>query len=133
VLTRDGFHEVAAAWCASESAEVFEVESASGATVRGTSEHLFWTEFGWTRIDALRPGHRLTMSDGTESHIVSVRPTGTACVYDLTVEGAHEFFANGVLVHNCADALRYGCHTHFFSKRRGGSRLEAGSHEARGG
>jgi hypothetical protein len=30
-------------------------------------------------------------------------------VYDLTVEDAHEFFANGILVHNCIDALRYGC------------------------
>ena len=28
-------------------------------------------------------------------------------VYDLTVEGQHEFFADGVLVHNCIDALRY--------------------------
>jgi hypothetical protein len=28
-------------------------------------------------------------------------------VYDLTVEGEHEFFANGILVHNCIDALRY--------------------------
>ena len=28
-------------------------------------------------------------------------------VYDLTVEDAHEFFANGVLVHNCIDATRY--------------------------
>jgi phage terminase large subunit len=28
-------------------------------------------------------------------------------VYDLTVEGEHEFFANGVLVSNCIDALRY--------------------------
>ena len=27
-------------------------------------------------------------------------------VYDLTIEGAHEFFAENVLVHNC-DALRY--------------------------
>jgi hypothetical protein len=27
-------------------------------------------------------------------------------VYNLTVDGAHEFYANGVLVHNC-DALRY--------------------------
>ena len=26
-------------------------------------------------------------------------------MYDLTVEGEHEFFANGLLVHNC---LRYG-------------------------
>ena len=30
-------------------------------------------------------------------------------VYDLTVEEHHEFFANGVLVLNCLDALRYSC------------------------
>ena len=28
-------------------------------------------------------------------------------VYDIEVEEAHEFFANGVLVHNCIDATRY--------------------------
>lgn len=28
-------------------------------------------------------------------------------VYDLTVEGEHEYFVNGVLVHNCMDAIRY--------------------------
>lgn len=28
-------------------------------------------------------------------------------VYDLTVQDQHEFFANGVLVHNCVDAIRY--------------------------
>jgi hypothetical protein len=28
-------------------------------------------------------------------------------VYNLEVEDTHEFFANGVLVHNCLDALRY--------------------------
>jgi hypothetical protein len=28
-------------------------------------------------------------------------------VYNLEVETDHEFFANGVLVHNCGDALRY--------------------------
>lgn len=28
-------------------------------------------------------------------------------VYDLTIEGEHEYFANGVLVHNCIDAARY--------------------------
>lgn len=28
-------------------------------------------------------------------------------VYDIEVEEAHEFFANGVLVHNCIDAIRY--------------------------
>ncbi|NDB84971.1 MAG: hypothetical protein EB127_20055 [Alphaproteobacteria bacterium] len=29
-------------------------------------------------------------------------------VYDLTVEDVHEYFANGVLVHNCMDSIRYG-------------------------
>jgi hypothetical protein len=28
-------------------------------------------------------------------------------VYDLTVDECHEFFVNGILVHNCIDALRY--------------------------
>ena len=29
-------------------------------------------------------------------------------VYDLMIANQHEYFANGVLVHNCIDALRYG-------------------------
>ena len=28
-------------------------------------------------------------------------------VYDIMVEDCHEYFANGILVHNCIDALRY--------------------------
>lgn len=28
-------------------------------------------------------------------------------VYDLTVEDAHAFYANGILVSNCHDALQY--------------------------
>ena len=34
-------------------------------------------------------------------HVVRVVPAGRATVYNLTVEGEHEFFANGVLTHNC--------------------------------
>ena len=30
-------------------------------------------------------------------------------VYDLTVAHEHVFFAEGVLVHNCADAMQYLC------------------------
>ena len=39
-------------------------------------------------------------------HVTSLESVG-ARVYDLTIEGQHEFFANGVLVHNCIDAIRY--------------------------
>jgi phage terminase large subunit len=47
----------------------------------------------------LVPGRVLTVTE----HGVSER------VYDLTVEEHHEFFANGVLVLNCIDSLRYAC------------------------
>ena len=32
-----------------------------------------------------------------------------ADVYNLTVDEEHEYFANGFLVHNCYDAIAYGC------------------------
>lgn len=41
--------------------------------------------------------------------VATIRNTGyLAPVYNLTVANTHEFFANGILVHNCMDALRYG-------------------------
>lgn len=41
-------------------------------------------------------------------HVVTVvKNENRSAVYDLTVEGAHEFFANGVLVHNSMDCARY--------------------------
>jgi len=38
---------------------------------------------------------------------VVVSPSYQARVYDLMVDEQHEYFANGVLVHNCIDPLRY--------------------------
>ena len=40
--------------------------------------------------------------------VLTVTEAGTADkVYDITVEDQHEFFADGILVLNCIDALRY--------------------------
>jgi intein/homing endonuclease len=38
-------------------------------------------------------------------------------VYDLTVEDEHEYFANGILVHNCMDAVRYAVYTKYSKKK----------------
>ena len=38
--------------------------------------------------------------------VTGTRPAGTQTVYNLSVEGVHEYFANGLLVSNC-DTLRY--------------------------
>jgi hypothetical protein len=47
-------------------------------------------------------------------HVVRVCDAGRGTVYNLTVAGPHEYFANGILVSNC-DALRY-----IISQVRGG-------------
>lgn len=40
--------------------------------------------------------------------VLDISPAGILPeVWDLTVEGEHEFFANGILVHNCIDGIRY--------------------------
>jgi hypothetical protein len=59
------------------------------------------------------------VTDTQGAHVVPVRvervsnTRRTAPVYDITVAGVHEFFANGVLVHNCMDSLRYALHSYF--------------------
>ena len=63
-------------------------------------------------------------------HSIVINEERNEDVYDLLVDGQHEYFANGILVHNCLDALRYCVWTKFgqragygtysisFSKRR---------------
>jgi hypothetical protein len=46
-------------------------------------------------------------------HVLAVRPSEPADVYDLTVEEDHEFYANGVVVSNCMDAMRYALVSRF--------------------
>jgi hypothetical protein len=36
-------------------------------------------------------------------------------VYDLMIDDCHEYFANGILVHNCIDSIRYYFQTNTFS------------------
>lgn len=49
--------------------------------------------------------------------VLGVRRVGRSAVYNLTVDGAHTYFANGVLVSNC-DAIRYACMDVFGFERR---------------
>ena len=58
-----------------------------------------------------RSGSTSTVSNGAAPVYVvsSFEPLpGKQPVYNLTVDGEHEYYANGVLVSNC-DAVRYAC------------------------
>jgi len=57
---------------------------------------------GQTATPLQARGDSAATSTRTISTIGVAKPSGTSDVYDLTVEGEHEFFAAGVLVHNCS-------------------------------
>jgi intein/homing endonuclease len=80
----------------------------NGIILRCTDSHRLKTTNGWKRIDELEVGDVIYVHNGGESIVdVTRSPVLSERVYDLHVEGVHEYFANGVLVHNCIDAIRY--------------------------
>jgi hypothetical protein len=50
--------------------------------------------------------------DSVVDHVVDVIDGGKADVYNIVVDEAHHYFANGILVSNC-DAIRYGIYSYY--------------------
>ena len=111
VLTRKGFKKVTHAWCNGEK-DCIELTMDNGNHIVCTPDHRFITAQD-EEIEAkdITPATDLlcyvTMRDESAffsiAHIKHIKSgIGKQKVYDIEVEDAHEFFANGVLVHNCS-------------------------------
>lgn len=79
--------------------------------ISSTPDHKFKTKSGWKELQYLTTYDILYIYDG---RVFEARPIGFKILeiserqtYDIEVEDMHEFFANGILVHNCMDATRY--------------------------
>lgn len=101
VMTRAGFKTVTATRSAGVKF-VLRIVAEFG-EVRCTADHRVWVEGrGWVFAGSIRPGDIVTtMSAARRARVLFVEPDGSSPTYDLTVDGAHEFFAGGILVHNC--------------------------------
>lgn len=113
VLTRDGFHRVAWSGVTGRNMKVYTVTTATGRTLTGTDNHKIFVDKGFHPLRSLRRNqlliteHNDTITNGGDL-VTSIAYAGYATeVYDLTIETKHEFFANGILVHNCIDSVRY--------------------------
>ena len=118
VWTRKGLRRVVNSGLTRLNAETLSVTMSNGATLRGTPDHPVFvpSRDAFVNLGELRPGYDVAVdseSTGTVrpslavAHVERVIASEKSAVYDLTVEGEPEFFANGVLVHNCSDALGY--------------------------
>lgn len=77
--------------------------------VEGTANHPVGTKDGWVNIEQIKPSDAVFALSEKEQSIVlksakvitTIDTRNLKSVYNLTVDGAHCFFANGLLVHNC--------------------------------
>lgn len=84
--------------------QTFQLVTQSGKTIKASQNHPFLKhETGrWTPLEELRIGDRIA----TYTHVlqweavVSIDPLSVEDVYDATVDGVHNFVANGIVVHN---------------------------------
>lgn len=116
VLTRRGFRKVVAALNKGVK-EVTEKEfTICGKTIKfvATDNHKFYANGKWKKYEALTKRDRLcvlsSISEISYQEISDTELLGKSeqLVYDLSVEGCHEYFANGVLVHNCDPTVCVG-------------------------
>lgn len=76
-------------------------------TTQLTPDHKVWTANGWVEAQNLTTRDTVLTNTG-HIPILNIEPAGRAHTYDLTVNGdLHEFFAGGILVHNCDEAAAW--------------------------
>lgn len=111
VLTRKGFKKVTHSWCSGEK-DCISV-NVEGSEIVCTPDHRFIDAFN-NEIEVQDLTEEITLLKAVKfrKNKYQLRPAhltaktssvvGRYTVYDIEVEDCHEFFANGVLVHNCA-------------------------------
>ena len=87
---------------------VFELKTASGKVIKASANHPFLRTDAWVPLERLRIGEKIaihrkgstTNPDVYWDEIAYITELGKEDVYDLTIEGTHNFVANGIIVHN---------------------------------
>jgi len=132
VWTRDSWQSVIWAGQTGITQETWTLTTTDGRRLTGTSRHPVAQANGFTWLSFLRVGDDL-LCDQTSpivtasSGVIAISPRSLVPrrvqaidvaqhaqpvpVYNLTVNQRPEFVANGILVHNCADAWRYGANS----------------------
>ncbi len=102
VFTREGYRSVEVMQMTNAEAEVYQLLTVKGKELIGTGDHPIYCNGEWKPLAELKSGQNLY----TDTVLAVYKFPHRQAVYNLTVADTHEYFANGILVHNC-DAMRY--------------------------
>ncbi len=76
---------------------------ASGRELLVTHPHIVSAEKGWVPACTLRAGDRLSSFEGFDTITDISKVEGTVTVHEIETSPVHNFFANGLLVHNTTE------------------------------
>lgn len=112
-LTQNAFRSCASVISAKRSSTVSRAVQLTGSAATTANQngdaHLDWMTSNSHAPNAASSSPRTSTKSSSHVHVVAVSSSGRSVpVYCLTVDEHHEFFANGVLVANCIDSIRYG-------------------------
>lgn len=100
-------------WVNTGIKDVLKITTLSGKVIRCSGDHLLLTSSGWKKAEELLPQEdRLATFDyesieeapcahQSYTEVSSVEFDGQEDMYDITVEGVHNFLANELVAHNC--------------------------------
>lgn len=112
VLTREGFRKVTFSGITGKNVLVKDY-TIGDIKITCTPDHLFFVqEAGFIEIDRIKRNKTFVRWNNSEyksfkTNVIKSNERVMDFVYDITVEDQHEFFANGILVHNCSDTMDY--------------------------
>ncbi|HXA60443.1 MAG TPA: replicative DNA helicase, partial [Streptosporangiaceae bacterium] len=113
---------------------VLRLTTVAGRTITTTPSHPFLTRRGWLPLEDFKPGEEIAVPAALKTgsgvcwdEMASIVDAGIEQVYDLTVDGTHNFVANDIIVHNSTLALdlartasiKHGLTSAFFSLEMG--------------
>ena len=86
---------------------VYELLIEDGTTIRATENHLFLTTEGYKKLCDLTQEDGLVV-ENNYLKMIGIRSIGKEEVYDIVgVDDNHNFVANGIVVHNCDEAVNF--------------------------
>jgi hypothetical protein len=122
VLTRKGYKPVIEANPTRKS-KVIEVEFTNGRKLKATKDHRIYTKNrGFIPLNEIRYSDIIEVEENYKRDVIKQQKLAQKnvwvssfgkqeekIVYNLSVAEQPEYFANGILVHNCHDMIRYYC------------------------
>lgn len=84
-----------------ENSRTLLIKTKNGKRIECTDDHKFFSVNEYIEAKDLKIGEIIYNSDINEDAVLEISEGKTQDVYDIEVEGTHNFFANDILVHNC--------------------------------